>query len=529
MNNTKWSINTISSYLIIPVIITIVLIFNPDRTASLHLKGVIHLILQSIFIYGILSITNKYKILKIIFSLFLVLSLASILSYKSFPTAGIIMSVLSTSFSEAYAFIKFNLYDVSLSIFFFFALVLLPIGKNKFVNIFMLLIGSLYTITPSIVFALSNTAIPYDRETAHARGLSEVESKIEYFYSKDMAYRFPVLKSVKGFSDTLQFLKLKNQGLASSWTDVQATNNSSNILIIGLGESLRKDHLGVYGYKRNTTPYLASIKNDLHIYDNAYSGGTNTWTSVPAMFTRFNGYPDLTKSIIHLANDAGYETHWISNQTKISTYDFSVSSLALQSIFSKFSTNHTREQMKYDEVLLPKLIETLSTNKPNKKILVILHFFGSHMLFNERYPDKFERFTSGQSQLEKSIDQYDNSVLYTDYILSKVLKISSDYNAKFIYFSDHGLGKVNSDIPLKHDARNQPDIDSINVPLISSHDLNLTTSGPINLFYFECIFSDWSGITAKELNKDDCHKNLNSSKVEFYDSNLKLNTIKFTK
>ena len=118
-------------------------------------------------------------------------------------------------------------------------------------------------------------------------------------------------------------------------------------MIIGLGESLRSDHLGIYGYERETTPLLSKM-DDLHIYKNVYSGGTNTWASVPAMLTKVSARPDLSKSIITLANDAGYKTFWLSNQTKVGQSDFSVSTIATQSHYSYFSASDDNTDIKYD-------------------------------------------------------------------------------------------------------------------------------------------------------------------------------------
>jgi len=330
-----------------------------------------------------------------------------------------------------------------------------------------------------------------------ARGMTIFSTKVEYFYSDEMAHRFPAFKTIKGLVDTLNFTETINQASLSSWSKVETSNDSSNLLIIGLGESLRADHLGIYGYQRNTTPLLSSLKQDLYIYKNAYSGGPLTFTSIPSMFTKFNKKPQLSKSIIGLANDAGYETFWFSNQSKVGNWVFPVSSIALQSNHVFFTENGGKNEIKYDSELLPKLISVLKNRDVNDRTLIVLHFYGSHMYFKDRYPEKYSKFRGGDSRLEKDINEYDNSVLFTDYILSQVLKISDEYNAKFIYLSDHGLGNPKGDLALKHDVRNKPEIDSMHVPLISNTNLHL--SDPVSLFYFECIFSKWSGITAAEL------------------------------
>ncbi len=176
--------------------------------------------------------------------------------------------------------------------------------------------------------------------------------------------------------------------------------------------------------------------------------------------------------------------------------------------------------------MIPKLLSVLKERKKSERILVVLHFYGSHMNFKDRYPETYDRFKGGTSKLEKEIDAYDNSVLFTDYVLSQALKISSKYNAKFIYFSDHGLGNPNGEMPLKHDVRKNPDIDSIHVPLISNTDLHL--NDPVNLFYFECIFSKWSGISSQELSDSYCKNAESEKKITFYDANLNLEKVSWS-
>ncbi len=530
MKNINWFIERLPQFIILPIIIVIVVILNPEKYAASHIKAFLHITLQSILIYGILSITDKYKYLKVIFVIFIIIPVATNLTYRAFPSVGMMFSIFDTSYDEAYGFFRFNLLEIIISISLFFGLIFLPINTNKNLKITFLLVGASYIAVPSFLFAFGAGKVPssYMRKDI-LMGMTKFEAKIDYVLSEEMAHRFPPLKDIKAISDTIDYLHVKNNGYSSSWSKVEATKSSPNLLIIGLGESLRADHLGIYGYERDTTPLLSAMRDKLYIYKNAYSGGTNTWTSVPSMFTKFNSSPDLSKSIINLANDAGYKTFWISNQTEFnsSSGEMIVSSLAKQSGHTSFTTNSDEHEIKYDEVLLPKLVDVLKNRKPNEKTLIVLHFFGSHFEFKDRYPVGYSKYNGGKSELEKTVNQYDNTVFYTDYILSQILKISSEYNAKFIFFSDHGLGNPKGEIPLKHDVRDKPDIDSIHVPLISNSDLGPKLDKNINLFYFECIFSKWSGITVKELNKKYCEDKLNANEIVFYDANLKLNKIRY--
>lgn len=498
-------------------------ILNYTKIVSLNFENIIHIIIQTLFIYGLISVLNKRKIIKMLFSFIISMTLLSILTYSAFPSAGILMSVIKGTSGEYLSFINQFSIQIILSISIFFLLAFRDFDiDSKFEKIFVIL-GLIYVLLPTAYFLLSKQKYPiFSLHSSYARGMSKFGAKLEYLWSVHMVNRFPLFKTIKGLNDSVYYLMKTNSGKNSTWTNVQYVKKNQETLIIVLGESMRADHLSLYGYERKTTPVLDTMKG-IYFYKNVYSGGTNTWTSVPAMFTQFKDMPILSKSIIHLAKDAGFSTYWLSNQTLTSEWDYSVSSLAKQSDYSFFTANEKYTELEYDGVLIPKL-ENILKMKESRNNLIVLNFYGSHMAFKDRYPQKFNLFRKPnyKSRIEKRIDQYDNSIYYTDFLLGKIFEIGQKYSAKVIYFSDHGLGNSKSKVPLVHDVRENPDVDSIKVPFISNEPLNLSKYKPVNLFYFECIFSNWSGITADDLNENVCKRKLSSGDIIFYDSNLKL-------
>jgi heptose-I-phosphate ethanolaminephosphotransferase len=63
--------------------------------------------------------------------------------------------------------------------------------------------------------------------------------------------------------------------------------------------------------------------------------------------------------------------------------------------------------------------------------------------YRERYPAEFAKFTAADvdkptDNAKKVTAEYDNSVLYTDFILDEIFKRFEDKNALIIYISDHG-------------------------------------------------------------------------------------------
>src|SRR5574344_1458541 len=85
-----------------------------------------------------------------------------------------------------------------------------------------------------------------------------------------------------------------------------------------------------------------------------------------------------------------------------------------------------------------------------RDILIVLHQMGSHgPAYYKRYPKEFEKFTPvcKTSPLENCTKQeinnaYDNTILCTDYFLSKSInflkKYSNTHEVGLVYMSDHG-------------------------------------------------------------------------------------------
>ena len=106
------------------------------------------------------------------------------------------------------------------------------------------------------------------------------------------------------------------------------------------------------------------------------------------------------------------------------------------------------EQLNYDEVLLYKLDQKLR-NSVQEKIFVVLHQSGSHgPQYFKKYPPNFEVFqpvckTVDQQKCTRQelVNAYDNSIIYTDYVLSEVIKLLKTLkgiDSVMLYVSDHG-------------------------------------------------------------------------------------------
>jgi glucan phosphoethanolaminetransferase (alkaline phosphatase superfamily) len=177
-------------------------------------------------------------------------------------------------------------------------------------------------------------------------------------------------------------------------------------------------------------------------------------TNAPLYWPDGQPNPGATPSIIQMAQQAGYSTAWLSNQTSGGKFDGPIAIYAKEAQTVAFlNPSSFAYPGTYDEVLLPLLRRQLQAHT---KAFVVLHTMGSHFQFAHRYPPEFERFkpalqksllneANAQNQQEV-INAYRNSVLYTDHILEEVIRTleTSGRSTAMVYASDHGQGLTES-------------------------------------------------------------------------------------
>lgn len=216
-------------------------------------------------------------------------------------------------------------------------------------------------------------------------------------------------------------------------------------VVFVIGESLRADHLSLNGYKRKTTPLLEKRKNVIS-FSNIYSEFTYTNPSIAHIMSRadsINAERAYTeKSFITQFNTSGYYTAWLANQDAASSYysfmkecDTLIYVRPEKSVFTYSSWLDLDLLSPFDNELL----------NPDKNKLLILHTIGSHWYYNSHYSDSFKLFNPttqskilSQNSSEEIINSYDNTVVYTDYILDSIIKRLEKLNAVLIFLSDHG-------------------------------------------------------------------------------------------
>ena len=271
-------------------------------------------------------------------------------------------------------------------------------------------------------------------------------------FSSIIVYNLPylILKSTIEYTSESSKLGDYKTNKTGSFENVsRPENNEEEVYVVVLGESTSRAHLSLYNYPRTTTPKLNSIKEELNIYTDVISPHPHSITSITKLLTLGN-YEDPDKigdgSIIQLANRANFETFWLSNQRPIGIYESLVTKIALSSTKSKFLTTTFGVHNKVmDGALLPELETILMDDSASKKIIFI-HLMGTHLSYANRYPEGFKTFIDTpvsnfkSEHTTKIINDYDNAVLYSDYVISQIIQKTKALNKKsfVLYFSDHG-------------------------------------------------------------------------------------------
>lgn len=215
--------------------------------------------------------------------------------------------------------------------------------------------------------------------------------------------------------------------------------SGAEVHVLVLGETSRPDHWGINGYERDTSPRLTKTPHVVSFTD-AIAEVALTQLSVPMILTRATaadvGDRGHERSIVTAFGEAGYETYWFTTQ-QWDIFTAGINHYAAEA-------DHVRYfERRHDAVLLEAMDEALANAKRPLRAFLVLHTQGSHIEYSKRYPEEFKVFPQDSPKLTREeylVNTYDNSLLYTDYVLSEVIRRLSALDAvtTMLYVSDHG-------------------------------------------------------------------------------------------
>ncbi len=208
------------------------------------------------------------------------------------------------------------------------------------------------------------------------------------------------------------------------------------VYVMVVGETARAHNFSLYGYLRDTNPLLSKTPGIIAFPD-AMTQSNTTHKSVPMLLSAASAedFERLfhEKGILAAFKEAGFHTVFISNQQPNHSFIDFLGEQADEHYFLK--TEDASQGNHYDEDLLQKLDEILSEADASssahyryRKFFVVLHTYGSHFNYQERYPRSFAYFKPDSRSEAKPenrqdlLNAYDNTIRYTDYILHGIVE-----------------------------------------------------------------------------------------------------------
>ncbi|WP_104665303.1 phosphoethanolamine transferase [Ensifer adhaerens] len=272
---------------------------------------------------------------------------------------------------------------------------------------------------------------------------------------RDLMKRFnptgPVSAAVRYASSTFKGRNIVVQPLGTDARQGSRIASASKpvVVVVVAGETARAMNFSLNGYGRETNPELKSL--DVVNYTDTTSCGTATATSLPCMFSVYprKEYSDWkarsTENLMNVLTRAGVATTWWDNNTGSKGI---ADLINFASMTDQKNSPLCKNGECLDEIFLGELDRKLSTTKRNS--VIVLHQLGSHgPSYYLRYPEKFRRFTPDcrtpelmKCSVEEITNAYDNTILYTDYVLASVARLLEKHQDQIagamIYMSDHG-------------------------------------------------------------------------------------------
>ncbi len=159
-------------------------------------------------------------------------------------------------------------------------------------------------------------------------------------------------------------------------------------------DTLRKDHLNIYGYPRETTVYLKKFAEEGVAFNHAISQGTMTKISVPSMVTSLypmshtvlgfdKGLPASAKTIAEVFRDEGYST--VAYSSVPFTGKMNNMHQGYDELHEKASISDSEYDAKTARHYVDRLIPWLEEHH-DEPFFVFLHLFDPHSPFRPRPP-----------------------------------------------------------------------------------------------------------------------------------------------
>ncbi len=222
------------------------------------------------------------------------------------------------------------------------------------------------------------------------------------------------------------------------------------LVVLVVGETARAANFQLNGYARTTNPKLAQLPGLVN-FPSVSSCGTATVESVPCIFSLLQrsqfsrAKAKKQENLLDVLKRVGVDVAWWDNDSGCQGVCQRTGSLSIEQEKDPVLCN---DDGCYDGILLRALEEDFPTTGQAR--LLVLHQKGSHgPAYFKRYPESSRHFQPDcrdenvqRCSREETINAYDNTIVYTDEVLSSIIDVLKDnqnrMDSVLIYVSDHG-------------------------------------------------------------------------------------------
>ena len=356
---------------------------------------------------------------------------------------GMVQNTFETDTAEALSYVNFY----ALGFFIIFAV--LPCWfiysvKLTYKPFLKELITRLKLLSASLAFAFLVASLFYSNYASVGRNNKDIASYIIPYKMVDSSYKF--------IRNHYFYPPLKFQVLDTNPVIIKG-NNKKHVTVMVLGETARAMSFSLNGYSKDTNRYTE--KQGVVSFSNMTSCGTATAVSVPCMFSRLDKdnydkrIATAQQNVVDIIHLAGADVLWISNNN--GSCKGVCTRVKSEQVATDISNPLCDGEYCYDEALLKPLRAKLN-NITHENTLIVLHMIGSHgPTYFKRYPKDKRIFTPDcqRSDIqnctqEELVNTYDNTIAYTDFVLSKVINEMATLaeeqamETSVLYISDHG-------------------------------------------------------------------------------------------
>ncbi len=232
-----------------------------------------------------------------------------------------------------------------------------------------------------------------------------------------------------------------------------AKENKPNIVFV-LVDTLRPDHLGFYGYERETSPFLTSLAETSTVFARAYSSSSWTAPSTASLFTglypnrhgvklgflvhqkrsakagvpegsiRLTRIPEVSPTLAELLGDHGYRTYAVASNPNIGP------EIGFDRGFEFFD----RSTSEGADSLVSRILDRKEEIVQDDPFFVYFHLNDVH----SPYQPKEKHFESRDSKVSRMVAAYDSEIRELDQVLRQLYEAFGGDDTIFVVASDHG-------------------------------------------------------------------------------------------